>query len=70
MARQDLQCYTEKMVNQMNKEKTENDKYGLGSKFGIIEVYYTANELEPLGVASFPELDNIPFNKISIREVV
>jgi hypothetical protein len=104
MARQDLQCYTEKMVNQMNKskkrikeyqigdlvriavpkidrcsvdrptlpckiiERTENDKYGIGSKFGIIEVYYTANELEPLGAASFPELDNIPSNKISIRE--
>ena len=74
MARQDLQSYTEKMVNQMNRgkkrikeyqigdlvrvavpkidrcsvdrptlpckviERTENDKYGLGSKFGIIEV--------------------------------
>lgn len=104
MARQDLQIYTEKMVNQMNKgkkrvkeyeigdlvrvavpkidrfsvdrptlpckiiEKTENNKYRLGSKFGIIEIYYTANELEPLGTAAFPELDEIPFNKISVRE--
>ena len=49
-------------------ERTENNKYGLGSKFRIIEVYYTANELESLGVASFPELDNIPINKISIRK--
>ena len=104
MVRQNLQSYTEKMVNQMNKgkkrikeyqirdlvrvaipkidrcsvdrltlpckviERTENDKYGLGSKFGVIEVYYSANELEPLGAASFPELDNIPSNKLSIRE--
>lgn len=49
-------------------ERTENDKYGLGSKFGIVETYYTASELEPLGTASFPELDDIPSNKISIRE--
>ena len=49
-------------------ERTENNKYGLGSKYGVIEVYYSANELEPLGTASFPELDNIPSNKISIRE--
>jgi len=27
----------------------------LGSKFGIVETYYTASELEPLGTASFPE---------------
>ena len=104
MARQDLQSYTDKMANQMNKgkkrineyqigdlvrvsvpkidrfsvdrptlpckimERTENNKYGLGSKFGIIEIYYSASELEPLGTASFPELDDIPSNKISIRE--
>ena len=104
MARQNLQSYTDKMANQMNKgkkrikeyqigdlvrvsipkidrfsvdrptlpckiiEKSENDKYGLGSKFGIIEIYYSANELEPLGVESFPELNDIPINKISIRE--
>jgi hypothetical protein len=104
VARQDLQIYTEKMVNQMNKgkkrikeyqigdlvrvavpkidrfsvdrptlpckiiEKTENNKYGLGSKFGTIEIYYAANELEPLGTAAFPELNEIPSNKISVRE--
>ncbi|CAB4432218.1 unnamed protein product [Rhizophagus irregularis] len=105
MARKDLQIYTEKMANQMNKkkkriveyqigdlvrvfvpkidrfsvdrptlpckilEKTENNKYRLGSKFGIIEVYYSANELELLGTAVFPELNEIPSNKISIIEV-
>ena len=104
MARQDLQSYTDKMANQMNKgkkrvkeyqigdlvrvavpkidrfgtdrptlpckimERTENDKYSLGSKYGIIEIFYTAGELEPLGTANFPELNDIPSNKISIRE--
>jgi hypothetical protein len=104
MARKDLQIYTDKMVNQMNKgrkrikehqigdlvrvaipridrfsvdqptlpckimEKTENNKYRLGSKYGIIEICYTANELEPLGAAAFPELNEIPSNKISVRE--
>ena len=100
MARQNLQSYTDKMANQMNKgkkrikeyqigdlvrvsipkidrfsvdrptlpckiiEKSENDKYGLGSKFGIIEIYYSANELKPLGVESFSELNDIPINKM------
>ncbi|CAG8721565.1 8956_t:CDS:1, partial [Ambispora leptoticha] len=103
-ARQSLEAYTEKMVQQMSKgkrkltgyeindlvrvaipkidrfsidrptlpckilDKTENNKYQLGSKFGIIEVLYFASELEPLGTTSFPELDIIPSNKISIRE--
>jgi len=49
-------------------EKTENNKYRLGSKFGTIEIYYSASELEPLGTATFPELEDIPSNKISIRE--
>ena len=104
MARQDLEIYTNKMANQMNKsrkrikeyqigdlvrvaipkidrfsvdrptlpckilEKTENDKYGLGSKFGMIEIYYFANELKLLGIAIFPELDDISSNRISIKE--
>ncbi|CAB4402403.1 unnamed protein product [Rhizophagus irregularis] len=49
-------------------EKTENNKYSLGSKFRIIGVYYSASELEPLGTETFPELEVIPLNKISIRE--
>ncbi|GET65898.1 hypothetical protein RIR_jg38422.t1 [Rhizophagus irregularis DAOM 181602=DAOM 197198] len=81
MAHQDLQDYTNKMANQISKfsvdrptlpckimEKTENNKYSLGSKFGIIGVYYSASELEPLGTETFPELEVIPSNKISIRE--
>ena len=100
----DLQIYTDKMANQMNKgrkrvkeyqvgdlvrvavpkidrfsvdrpslpckimEKTENGKYRLGSKFGLIEIYYSSGELELLGTAAFPELDEIPSNIITIRE--
>ncbi|CAG8689378.1 854_t:CDS:2, partial [Cetraspora pellucida] len=39
--------------------KTENNKYQLGSKFGIIEVLYFVDKLEPLDTTSFPELDVI-----------
>lgn len=103
-ARQNLQIYTDKMVNQMNKgkkrttdyqigdlvriaipkidrfsidrptlpckilEKTENSQYRVGSKFGIIEICYSAGELESLGAKTFSELDEIPTNKITIRE--
>jgi hypothetical protein len=102
-ARQDLQIYTDKMVNQMNKKKrsnnyevgdlvriripkidrsgvdrptlpckvieiTENNQCVLGSKFGIINIYYSPGEIEPLGTIHFPELDNLPSNKISVRE--
>ena len=48
---------------------TENDQYLLGSKFGIINVYYSPGKIEPLGIIYFPELDNLPSNKISVREV-
>lgn len=48
-------------------KKTE-DKYQVGSKFGIIEICYSAGELEPLGTAAFPELDSILPDKISVRE--
>ncbi|RIA87741.1 hypothetical protein C1645_827325 [Glomus cerebriforme] len=99
-----LQIYTDKMVNQMNKEKkrvkeyqigdlvrvaipkidrfsvnhpilpykimerTENNKYRLGSKFGIIKIYYSSGKLEPLETAAFPKLNEIPSNNISIRK--
>src|SRR5579859_7579532 len=49
--------------------KKIEDKYQVGSMFGIIEICYSAGELEPLGTAVFPELENIPSNKITIREV-
>ncbi|CAG8683286.1 476_t:CDS:2, partial [Funneliformis mosseae] len=49
-------------------EITENDQYVLGSKFGIINVYYPPREIKPLGTIHFPELNNLPSNKISVRE--
>jgi len=101
---QDLQIYTDKMINQMSIKKkwpnryeigelvriaipkinhsgidrpmlpckivevTENNNYLLGSKFGIINVYYSPGEIEPLSTMHFPELENLPSNKISVRE--
>ncbi|CAG8527179.1 12325_t:CDS:2 [Ambispora gerdemannii] len=60
------------MVNQMFKGKKRLSVYEigdlLGSKFGIIDVFYCAGELESLGTTNFHELDIIPSSKISIRE--
>ncbi|CAG8713176.1 4519_t:CDS:2, partial [Funneliformis mosseae] len=50
--------------------KKIEDKYQVRSKFKIIEVCYSAYELEPLRTTFFPELENIPFDKISIREAL
>lgn len=48
-------------------EKLSNGKYKLGCKNGILENFFEANELMPLEAIVFPELDQIPLNKISIR---
>ncbi len=48
-------------------EKVKN-RYQLESKFGIIDIFYSSEELKPLRVEQFPELDIIPINKITIRE--
>ncbi len=50
--------------------KKIEDKYQIGSKFGIIGVSYSAGELKPLGIIAFFELDEIPSNEILIREAV
>ena len=50
-------------------ERTENNQYVLGSKFGIINVYYSSGEIELLEIQCFSELNNLPSNKISVREV-
>jgi hypothetical protein len=47
-------------------EKTKG-KYQLGCASGILDVTYGANELN-LVEADFPELDNIPSRKLSLRE--
>ncbi|RHZ77819.1 hypothetical protein Glove_172g23 [Diversispora epigaea] len=49
-------------------EKTDNQRYQLGCKYGIINVSYYIGELEALGTTTYPELDEIPSNQISVRE--
>ena len=51
-------------------EKTENNQYRVGSKFGIVEICYSAGELESLGTKTFSELDEIPPNKIKVNVTV
>ncbi|RGB33243.1 hypothetical protein C1646_761904 [Rhizophagus diaphanus] len=74
MARQDLQDYTNKMANQMNKGRKRIKEYQIGDlvRVAIPKIdrfmYYSTSELEPLGTETFPELEVIPLNKISIRE--
>jgi hypothetical protein len=102
-AQRDLENYTQKMVNQMNKGRKRpnhyeigdlvrisvpkidrfgtdrpmlpckvlekiNEKYRLGSQFGVINVFYSHGEIDPLGVEQFPELEIIPTNTITVRE--
>jgi hypothetical protein len=102
-ARRDLENYTKKMANQMNKGRKRpnhygindlvrisvpkidrfgvdrptlpckilekiNDQYRLGCKFGVINVLYSAGEIEPLGTEQFPELDEILTEEITLRE--
>ncbi|RHZ77091.1 hypothetical protein Glove_186g76 [Diversispora epigaea] len=69
------------MVNQMlKKRKLINFKIGdlvqikiskidrFRCKYGILNVSYYNGELETLGTTTYPELDEIPLNQISIRE--
>ena len=43
-------------------------KYLLGCKSGILNNFYCAGELDPLGVKGYPELDHISEDCISVRE--
>lgn len=45
-----------------------NGKYRLGCASGILEVTYDANELNLVKTADFPELENIPPQRITLRE--
>jgi hypothetical protein len=47
-------------------EKTKG-KYRLGCASGILDITYGANELNPVE-ADYPELDNIPIQRLSLRE--
>ncbi|CAG8441798.1 14960_t:CDS:2 [Cetraspora pellucida] len=49
-------------------KKPNCDSYQVGCKFGILDTWFSANELELLGTDKFPELDIIPMGKfISLR---
>ncbi len=102
-ARRNLENYTEKMANQMNKGRKRpnnyevgdlvrisvpkidhfgtdrptlpckilekiNNNYQLRSQFGVINIFYSQGEIDPLGVNQFSELDSIPTNTITVRE--
>jgi hypothetical protein len=45
-----------------------NGKYRLGCASGILNVTYGANALNLVGLAEFPELNEIPQRRISVRE--
>ena len=49
-------------------EKIKDKHYQLGCKYGILNVGYYSGELETLGTTTYPELDEIPLNQISIWE--
>ncbi|GES80335.1 KRAB-A domain-containing protein 2-like [Rhizophagus clarus] len=49
-------------------EIIKNNQYVLGSKFGIINMHYSPGEIEPLDTIDFSELNNLPSNKISVKE--
>ncbi|RIB02457.1 hypothetical protein C2G38_2149994 [Gigaspora rosea] len=49
-------------------KKPESDMYQIGCKFGILDVWYSANELEPLGTNEYPALGIIPLGtSVSLR---
>ncbi|CAG8638664.1 40573_t:CDS:2, partial [Gigaspora margarita] len=49
-------------------KKTRENRYKLGCKFGVISVCYSLSKLEALETITYPELNEIPLDKISIRE--
>src|SRR6266542_2289743 len=50
-------------------KKLYKNNYRLGCKSEILEIVYNGNNLEPMTLNSLPELNNIPNNNISVREV-
>jgi hypothetical protein len=49
-------------------EVLENGLYRLGCRTGVLGTCYSAAELQPLGVITFPELDDIPSTRVSVRQ--
>ncbi|CAG8542595.1 64_t:CDS:2 [Gigaspora margarita] len=51
------------------KKKPNQDSYQVTCKFGMLENWYPASELELLGTSDYPDLDIIPLNKtLSLRQ--
>ena len=51
-------------------KKIENNQYILKSKFEIINIYYLSEKIELLEIQYFSKLDNLPSNKIFVKEAV
>ncbi|CAG8742151.1 8964_t:CDS:1, partial [Cetraspora pellucida] len=50
-------------------KKPNCDSYQVACKFGILDNWYSANELEPLGTPDYPDLNIVPLtNTLSLRE--
>lgn len=50
-------------------KKPNCDSYQIACKFGILDNWYSANELEPLGTPDYPDLNIVPLNNmLSLRE--
>ncbi|CAG8538565.1 8514_t:CDS:2, partial [Cetraspora pellucida] len=50
-------------------KKTNIDSYQVACQYGILENWYLASEIEPLGTLDYPSLNVVPLNKfISLRQ--
>jgi hypothetical protein len=47
---------------------TNSGRFQLGCKFGVLQITYEASELHLCETRDFPELDDIPEKRISLRE--
>lgn len=50
-------------------KRPDRDSYQVACQFGVLENWYPASELEPLGTSDYPALDIVPLNNtISLRQ--
>ena len=64
-----IDCFgTDRLMLPCKILKKINNQYRLGSQFGIINIFYSPGEIDPLGVNQYPELETIPTNTITVRE--
>ncbi|CAG8541614.1 17647_t:CDS:2 [Cetraspora pellucida] len=68
-----IKKHREYIRNKMQKQyKTKRERiFESACQFGILENWYPANELEPLGTPDYPALDVVPLNNtISLRQAI